>query len=294
MEIFIKAEQLGSIGTFPITNTIVASTIVVLFLCLVAFIIWKTKYDLKSKFYNFVEMLLEGFMSVIESIVGRGIVAKQIFGVIVTFFLFIILNNWFGIFPGMGSIGFWEKHAEPAGIEATHTTTTVENKAGELVSETKPEAVVANEKTSSNAAEVAPEKEAEPTFIPLLRSANSDLNMTLAIALMSVFFIQAIAIKNLGVKTYLGKFFNFSNPIFFFIGILELISEVIKIFSFSFRLFGNIFAGDVLLIVIFSLVPYVAPLPFMAIEMFAGFIQALVFAMLTMVFVKSAVSHGEH
>lgn len=79
----------------------------------------------------------------------------------------------------------------------------------------------------------------------------------------------------------------------FFVGILEIISEVVKIFSFSFRLFGNIFAGDVLLIVIFGLVPFVAPIPFMGIELFAGFIQALIFSMLTLVFINVSVSHGE-
>ncbi|MFH0820652.1 MAG: FoF1 ATP synthase subunit a [Candidatus Peregrinibacteria bacterium] len=245
MEIFLNAEPVAHIGSFVITNTLVASTIVVLFLLFVAYKIRRTNYDLKNRFYNFVEMIIEGFMGIIEGVVGRGSVARQIFGVIVTFFFFVILNNWFGIFPGMGSIGFNEFH------------------------------------------------EGKEVFVPLLRSANSDLNMTLAIALISVFFIQAISIKTIGVKHYLGKFFNFKNPILFFVGLLEIISELVKILSFSFRLFGNIFAGDVLLIVMFGLVPFIAPIPFMGIEMFAGFIQALIFSMLTLVFIKVSVSHGE-
>ncbi|MBI5411875.1 F0F1 ATP synthase subunit A [Candidatus Peregrinibacteria bacterium] len=246
MEIFLNAEKVGQIGSFVITNTLVASTCVVLFLVIVAIKIFRSGYDIKNRFYNFAEMLIEGFMSIIEGVVGRGIVAKQIFGVIVTFFLFVIFNNWFGIFPGMGSVGIKEV------------------------------------------------EEGKEVFVPLLRSANSDLNMTLAIALVSVCFIQIIAIKNIGIKSYLHKFFNFTNPILCFVGLLEIISELVKIFSFSFRLFGNIFAGDVLLIVMFSLVPWIAPIPFMGIEMFAGFIQALIFSMLTLVFIKVSVSHEEY
>jgi F-type H+-transporting ATPase subunit a len=282
MEILLKAEQVGQIGSFVITNTLVASTIVVLFLIVVALIIYRTKYDLKSQFYNFVEMLIEGFMSVIEGIVGRGKMAKQIFSVIVTFFLFVIFNNWFGIFPGMGSIGFYElKVNKPVAVEQV-LSSTVEKQA-----EIQPPAKL------SQTGETGTKPE-EMVFVPLLRSANSDLNMTLAIALISVFFIQMIAIKNIGWKNYLQKFFNFTNPILFFVGLLEIISEIVKIFSFSFRLFGNIFAGDVLLIVMFALVPYLAPIPFMGIEMFAGFIQALIFSMLTLVFIKTSVTHGEH
>ncbi len=245
MEIFLNSEVIGHIGSFVITNTLVASTLVMLFLMFVAWRIHATGYDLKNRFYNFVEMIVEGFLSIIESVVGRGAVARQAFGVIVTFFFFVILNNWFGIFPGMGSIGLKEVH------------------------------------------------EGKEVFVPLLRSANSDLNMTLAIAIVSVIFIQAISIRTVGLAPYLQKFFNFKSPILFFVGLLEIISEVVKIFSFSFRLFGNIFAGDVLLIVIFSLVPFIAPIPFMGIELFAGFIQALIFSMLTLVFINVSVSHGE-
>ena len=273
MEIFLNAEKVGHIGSFVITNTLVASSVVVFFLSMIGLMVYRSGYSLKNRFYNFVEMVIEGFMAFIEGVVGRGMVAKQIFGVIVTFFLFVILNNWFGIFPGMGSIGFYEPRS-------LHETSTSE----ESEESKEPQAPLTAEKI---------EKE-ETIFIPLLRSANSDLNMTLAIAIISVFFTQIISIKNSGWKHYLSKFFNFANPIMFFVGILELISELVKIFSFSFRLFGNIFAGDVLLIVIFSLVPYLAPIPFMGIEMFAGFIQALIFSMLTLVFINVSVAHGEH
>ena len=132
-------------------------------------------------------------------------------------------------------------------------------------------------------------------FVPLLRSTNSDLNTTMALAIVAVISIQIFGIMALGVFKYAKKFINFSSPITFFVGILELISEVAKMISFSFRLFGNVFAGEVLLVVIMTLAPFIAPIPFFAIELFVGFIQALVFSMLTLVFLKTAtMAHEEH
>lgn len=125
--------------------------------------------------------------------------------------------------------------------------------------------------------------------VPLFRSANSDLNTTFALAIVSVIAIQWYGIKKLGFFKHISKFFAFTKgPIPFFVGILELIAEFAKVLSFAFRLFGNIFAGEVLLLIIMTLVPLVAPLPFFALEFFVGFIQALVFAMLTLIFLKIA------
>jgi F-type H+-transporting ATPase subunit a len=131
--------------------------------------------------------------------------------------------------------------------------------------------------------------------IPLFRSPAADLNFTLALALIAVTFVNALGIAAVGLKGRLKVFFNFKNPIAFFVGILELISEFAKIISFSFRLFGNVFAGEVLLTIMALLLPYLAPLPFMCLEVFVGFIQAFIFGMLTLVFISMAVSeeHGE-
>lgn len=132
-------------------------------------------------------------------------------------------------------------------------------------------------------------------LIPLFRGPTADLNTTLALALIAVFTVQFYGIKSVGSKIYLSKFINFSNPINFYVGILELISEISRILSFAFRLFGNIFAGEVLLAVIAFLIPIIVPLPFLGLEIFVGFIQALVFAMLTAVFLASATSeHADH
>ncbi len=136
----------------------------------------------------------------------------------------------------------------------------------------------------------------EHGMIPFFRAPSADLNFTLAIAIISVVATHILAFKELGFKSHISKFFNFSNPILFFVGILELVSEFAKIVSFSFRLFGNVFAGEVLLVIVSFLAPYIAPVPFLFLEIFVGFVQAFVFAMLTLVFVAIATtSHeGEH
>lgn len=132
----------------------------------------------------------------------------------------------------------------------------------------------------------------EMESIPLFRGATADLNTTLALALVAFFSIQFYGISKSKLG-YFKKFIDFSNPLNFFVGILELISEFAKIISFSFRLFGNVFAGEVLLAVMIGLVPFLVPLPFLGLEVFVGFIQALVFAMLTMIFIQLAISqHG--
>lgn len=133
-------------------------------------------------------------------------------------------------------------------------------------------------------------------FIPLFRAPTADLNTTIALALISMIIVQIVGFKILGIG-YLKKFFNFSKPfpINFLVGILELISEFAKVISFSFRLFGNVFAGEVLLAVLAFLVPYFLPIPFYGLELFVALVQAYVFAMLTLTFIKLAtVGHGEH
>lgn len=118
---------------------------------------------------------------------------------------------------------------------------------------------------------------------PLLRSMNSDLNMTLALALVSAFLTHAFALRYLGILGYLRKWFTL-NPIFLFVGILELVGEFTKVVSLSFRLFGNIFAGEVVLATISSIFAFIVPLPFYFLEIIVGFVQAAVFMMLTLVF----------
>lgn len=135
----------------------------------------------------------------------------------------------------------------------------------------------------------------ETVLVPLFRSSASDLNFTLAIAIIAVIAVQIFGMREHGFFRHWRKYFTLRNPIETFVGLLEFISEFAKMVSFSFRLFGNIFAGEVLLLIIGFLAPYIIPLPFLFLEIFVGFIQALVFAMLTLVFIKMAVAeHGAY
>lgn len=126
--------------------------------------------------------------------------------------------------------------------------------------------------------------------VPLLRSPTSDLSTTLALALVSLFAIQYFSLRALGVRGYVRRFVNFNGAVDFVLGIFEIISESVKAVSFSFRLFGNMFAGEVLLIVITFLVPFVIPVPFMLLEVFVGVMQAFIFAILTLVFTRTGVT----
>lgn len=132
----------------------------------------------------------------------------------------------------------------------------------------------------------------EELFVPLLRAATADLNMTVALAIVAVVAMQYFGFSAMGWH-YSSRFLNLKSPIDFFLGILEFISEASKVISFAFRLFGNIFAGEVLLAVMAFLMPFIVPLPFLTMELFVGFIQALVFSMLTAVFLSVAMSHAQ-
>lgn len=130
--------------------------------------------------------------------------------------------------------------------------------------------------------------------VPLFRSPAADLNFTLAFAVISVLVTNILGAMAVGVMPHISKFLNFKNPIKFFIGILELVSEFAKIISLSFRLFGNVLAGEVLLTIIFFLAPYFIPLPFLFLEIFVGLIQAFLFAMLTLVSISLHTATQEH
>lgn len=139
-------------------------------------------------------------------------------------------------------------------------------------------------------------EEGHEVFVPLLRTMNSDLNMTLAFALIIVIGSHIVGFTSIGAKRHLGKFFvnPLKSPIGTFVGLLELIGELSRVVSLSFRLFGNIFAGSVLMLIMTFLVPYIVPIPFLALELFVGFIQALVISVLAMMFFASATQvHAE-
>lgn len=131
--------------------------------------------------------------------------------------------------------------------------------------------------------------------VPLLRAPSADMNLTLALAAISFFTIEITGVVILGLFKYAGKYVNFNSPVDFVVGIIELVSNIGRLISFSFRLFGNVFAGEVMIVVAMFFAAYLLPMPLIAFEMFVGFIQAVVFAMLTLFFIKLSIMepHGK-
>ncbi|HEX7018140.1 MAG TPA: F0F1 ATP synthase subunit A, partial [Patescibacteria group bacterium] len=245
---------------------------------------------------NIAEWIIESIYNLIYSVTGSHKKTAHFFPLIATFLLFILCNNWFGLLPGVGTIGFYEtvteEHAQaPALVDQAHAAELAQD--DHAAEPTHEETLTVEEHPTAEEATGAHTEEATTqVFVPLLRAGTADLNTTLALALISVFMTQIIGFQYQQFG-YFTKFFNFSSPIMFFVGILELVSEFAKIISFAFRLFGNIFAGEVLLAVISFLVPLLVPMPFYGLEVFVGFIQALVFAMLSLVFFNMATQGHE-
>lgn len=129
-------------------------------------------------------------------------------------------------------------------------------------------------------------------FVALFRSVNTDLNVTLALAFVSVLAIEFAGIAALGLVKYGGKFINFHSPMDFAVGLVELVGEVARLISLSFRLFGNILAGKILILVVIFFIPYLAPVPILMFELVIGFLQAAIFALLTLFFIKLAVTEA--
>ena len=247
IQISISAEPIFHLGQFVVTNSMFTSVLVTALLIVFAVCANRavTSTSKNSRFRILVEFIIESLQNLTTGVVGTGKRAHLFGPLIVSFFIFILVNNWAGLIPGVGSIGIWEHHGE------------------------------------------------ENIFVPYFRAGTADLNMTIALALISVVLTQVFGYSFQKLK-YFSKFINFSNPLNFFVGVLELVLEVAKIVSFAFRLFGNIFAGEVLLTVMTALVPLIIPMPFYGLELFVGFIQALVFSMLSLVFFNMAtIGHGE-
>jgi F-type H+-transporting ATPase subunit a len=271
------------IGNFYWTNTLTAMVLVDLIVLLIILIVrqaLKSGSLIPQGFTGAMEALLEALYNLTETTAGKW--TKAIFPYFATITIIVLIANWMELIPGVDSIGIIEPSEHGAAVQQL---------------------------TSGIYTLVKPAAEAEHSgegnfysLIAYVRVLSTDLNFTVALALISVFMTQVMGVRALG-GSYFKKFFNvstlFSVPIFgvidFAVGLLEIISEFSKILSFSFRLFGNIFAGSVLLFVIGSLVPVFAQSIFLMLEFFVGLIQAIVFGMLTMVFMAQATaSHGEH
>lgn len=297
LQISISAETIAHLGPIPISNSMLTSSIVSVILILFAIIAGTSlkRSGKPSRLQALAEMIVEGLFNFAVDLTGSRLKAARFFPLAATFFLWIMLNNWLGLLPGVGSIGFYE---EPAEVHARLPSPTLlaAVEGSPVTQEVPMDMTGVLESAEDNAKEVpqTAEQSEEPIFIPYFRAGTADLNTTIALALISVGATQYFGFQSLGLS-YLKKYFNFGkNPILTVVGLLELILEFAKIMSFAFRLFGNIFAGEVLLAVMTFLVPVIVPMPFYGLELFVGLIQGLVFAMLSLVFFNLAtIGHGE-
>ena len=314
-EVFLPGEKLSEQPLFGIpglymTNTfvgLIGADIVVLLLAFGVYRGVKSGKMVLTGISGAVEALMEMLHGITEGTAGKW--TKLIFPWFATITLLVLCANWLGLIPGvetiglihaghgeyavhdLGSIGglkiqtIWDESAEAEDVHTEETTTDAQ--AGEEVEGEHAEAVEG-------------EGHAGAAVVPFFRPVSTDLNFTFALAIVAVIMVQYVGFKSQGMG-YLTKFWNvkhfFSKPIFGFIdwgvGLLEIVSEFSKVLSFAFRLFGNLFAGAVLIFVMGSLVPIFAPAMFYMLEFFVGLIQAIVFGMLTMTFMAQATQgHG--
>jgi len=251
----LPAEELFHVGPFSITNTLMASWLTILVLVVTFYIFTRKMKLIPGRLQGIAEMAVEGLLNFMEGPAGKKN-ARLFFPLVATIFIYVIANAYLGLMPFFGPVGIIES---------------------------------------------------DGSFVPLLRPANTDINLTLSIAIMSFVFVETWGMRSSGVFRYMGQFFNVGQIgrgikqlfkgrirpalgnvglgfINLFVGLLELLSHFIRIISFTFRLFGNMTAGEILLLVVGFLIPLVAIIPFYGLELLVGFIQALIFAGLTLVF----------
>jgi F-type H+-transporting ATPase subunit a len=240
--IHLSAPVLGHFYGIPLTSTMLMTWLTMIALA-VFVVLFKHKIALiPGKVQVAVEAVVGGAFDYMAAALESRELAKKFFPLIMTIFLFILSLNWFGLVPGVNSVGIYT------------------------------------------------ESHGEHTLVPFLYPANTDLNITIGLALIAFVSIELAGIILLGFFKYGGKFINFSSPLAFLIGIIELFSELARLISFSFRLFGNIFAGKTLIVIAIFFVPFILPIPLLAFELFVGFIQAFIFAVLTLFFIKLAIA----
>jgi F-type H+-transporting ATPase subunit a len=262
MNVTLYAEPVARIGSMEITNSLINATVLMIVLVIFAFFFRKRISMIPGRVQAAVETFIEVAMTYIDQVTGSRKKTVSFLPFICSLFLFILLSNWMGLLPGTGSLGVWQIH------------------------------------------------EGSSEFIPLFRPANGDLNMTIAMALVSVIGSHVLGVIAIGFFAHWNRFFTLGSIwkavksgkpmnivvalIEGVVGLIEFVSEIAKVLSLSLRLFGNIFAGEVLLTVIASIFAYLLPLPFMALELIVGIVQALVFSMLTLVYLSilTDVPHG--
>jgi F-type H+-transporting ATPase subunit a len=301
--VVVRAETLPGvvIGGVAFTNAFLTALVVDVVLVVLAILGTRKMQLVPSGLQNLLEWIIEALYNLTES-VATAKWAPRFFAIVATIFFYVLFSNWFGLIPGLAAVGVCEEHHIE---EAEHAA--FPGLAAPLLD--NPEETP-RPPLGCEAGEV---------IVPIFRSPSTDLNNNFALALVSVGMTQVFGVMALGIG-YFSKFFNVKGmigafgpdsqgqrrgcagmlgafafgAIDFFVGILELISEFAKIISFSFRLFGNIFAGEVMLLVLASLLPLVLTIPFLGLEVFVGLIQAFIFFILTLAFFSIATISHDH
>lgn len=277
IHVSIAAETLFSIGPLDITNSFLTMLLVMAFVLLGGAWIAR-KATLQSNGYGqfIFESVVDFMLGIVENTAGRS-VGRRIWPLIGGLFIFIILSNYSGLLPGIGTIGVWHEEEED------HASAQI---------------AYVSQSSSDSVALAKAEEGHHEVLVPLFRSPSADLNMTLAMAILVILIVQVAGIAAHGVG---GRIKHMADPWWIFP--LEVIAEISRIVSLSFRLFGNVFAGEVLVAVMvgiaaatwFLVVTLAVPTIFLYLEVLFGFVQALVFALLTLIYVALAVAgHDEH
>ncbi len=254
---------------FPITNTLLCTWITIVIVIILTYFGTRKRDLIPAGVQNFVEWGVEGIRNLVVGAVGEE-KGRKFFPLVGTFFFFALFANILDIFPGIDTIGWVNQTA----VQAAHLPA--------------PSSFLLFGNYTDK-------------IIPWFRPPTSDLNVTFAMALISVIVTQIFGFIWLGAGEHISKYFRFKSlfthsyqgPIEFFVGLVELVTEVARILSFAFRLFGNIFAGSAVLAVFAFLVPGLADIIFIPLEIFVALVQALVFALLTLVFLQLATT-SEH
>lgn len=301
----VAPEIIFHIGTIGISNTLFTTWIVMILVLLFAFFATRKMTLVPNGLQNVFEMIVEMWDGLGRNVAGER--SKMFFPFVTTIFIFVLFSNYLGLIPGFGPIGIIpikEGEHAPEGI----TTFELPFGLGKVLG-AHPEFLKAKDDHGTEASG----EHTAPVLAPFVRSPSTDINMTLALALTAMITAQFFGMKVVGPIKYWTKFFNFGKvgqffgslakgkPNFgllfygfidLFVGILEFISEIVKIVSFTFRLFGNIFAGEVVLLIMAFLGStfffFGMPFVFYALELFVGFMQAFVFGILTLVFMTIA------
>ena len=308
--ISIKAETIQTLGPVDITNTMLTSWIVVIIMVTIVYLGTRRRDLVPRGFQNMFEAALEAFYNLVVSVAGEKN-GRRFFPVVATIFFFILVSNLLSLFPMFSVIGLVREEEHGFVMERTDVgplpvswvpLSSLSSLSGDSIDEDDPDAEEQLRAADEDGKIVG-------ELIPLFRGPNTDLNTPLALAIVSAIAVESWGIASLGLRGYGRKFFNFGGMFrglfrlnfrqFFqggidaFVGILELISEIVRLISFTFRLFGNMFAGEVVILMFTFLTPLVVTVLFYGLELFVGIIQAFIFAILTLVFGMMAVAHGE-